>query len=312
MLSTSEMIRSVKILESTDLNKAPLMKFNRVHIEVTNICGLACSFCPPKLQPTKSMSIPFFNKVLHELKGHTKSLAFHVMGDPLTLSNLDEYLDLAYQEGFEVELTTSGYYLDKTAESTLFHKAVRQLNISLNSYNKNSLNLSLEQYLNSVLRTCEMKLERHPKPFINLRLWNFDEANSEASFNTLLFERFKESFSIDLDVEALHKERPKSLRLASKVLLHFDNYFEWPSIDSTHNSQGSCYGLQSHIGILADGSLVPCCLDGEGVINLGNLHETSLNEILSSKRAVDMLQGFKENKAVEELCQKCSYKDRFN
>ncbi|PHR56354.1 MAG: radical SAM protein [Arcobacter sp.] len=287
------------------------MQFHRVHIEVTNICGLACSFCPPKLQPSQTMNLDFFEHILDELQARTKELAFHVMGDPLTLSNLDEYLESSKNKGFEVTLTTSGYYLKKTSFQTLFHPAVRQINISLNAYNKNSLNLSFEDYMNSVIELCNEKLLHYPKPFINLRLWNFDEACSEIDFNTDLFKYLEAAFDIRLDVNALYKERPKSLRLASKVLLHFDSYFQWPSMDSDHNTQGTCYGLKSHIGILADGTVVPCCLDGEGVINLGNLHERSLEGILSSKRATDMRVGFEKGEAVEELCKKCSYKDRF-
>jgi len=287
------------------------MHFHRVHIEVTNICGLACSFCPPKLQPSQTMNLEFFEHVLTELQGYTKELAFHVMGDPLTLSNLHEYLQLSEAKGFEVTLTTSGYYLKRNSIETLFHRAVRQINISLNAYNKNSLNLSFEDYMNSVLELCEIKLSDFPKPFINLRLWNFDEACSEIDFNTDLFKHLEKAFEIKLDINALYKERPKSIRLASKVLLHFDSYFQWPSMDSNHNTQGTCYGLKSHIGILADGSVVPCCLDGEGVINLGNLHENTLKDVLNSKRATDMRVGFEKNEAVEELCKKCSYKDRF-
>jgi len=288
-----------------------LMHFHRVHIEVTNICGLACSFCPPKLQASKTMTLDFFSKILSQLQGHTKELAFHVMGDPLTLSNLDEYLEVSREKGFEVTLTTSGYYLKKTSFQTLFHPAVRQINISLNAYNKNSLNLTFEDYITSVLELCNEKLANHPKPFINLRLWNLDEACSESAFNSDIFSRLEKAFDIKLDLDKLYEEHPKSIRLASKVLLHFDSYFEWPSMDSTHNTQGTCYGLKSHIGILADGSVVPCCLDGDGVINLGNLHENSLNDILTSKRATDMRLGFEKGEAIEELCKKCSYKDRF-
>ena len=287
------------------------MQFHRVHIEVTNICGLACSFCPPKLQPSKTMDLDFFEHILNELQGRTKELAFHVMGDPLTLSNLDEYLEVSEEKGFKVTLTTSGYYLKKTSFQTLFHPAVRQINISLNAYNKNSLNLTFEDYMNAVIELCQQKLAHYPLPFINLRLWNFDEACSEIDFNTDLFKRLQEAFDISLDVNALYKERPKSVRLASKVLLHFDSYFQWPSMDSSHDTQGTCYGLKSHIGVLADGTIVPCCLDGEGVINLGNLHESSLEEVLTSKRATDMRVGFEKGEAVEELCKKCSYKDRF-
>ena len=257
------------------------------------------------------MPLDFFNSVITQLQPYTKSLAFHVMGDPLTLSNLDEYLDTTFDKGFEVELTTSGYYLQGKSFQTLFHPAVRQVNISLNSFNKNSLNLTFDDYMDAVLKLCSEKVANYPKPFINLRLWNFDEACSEADFNQRLFEKLEEAFDISLDLEKLYKDHLKSIRLASKVLLHFDSYFEWPTLQSTHNSQGSCYGLKSHIGILADGSVVPCCLDGDGVINLGNLYEQKLEDILSSKRAIAISKGFTEGKAVEELCQKCSYKDRF-
>lgn len=287
------------------------MHFHRVHIEVTNICGLACSFCPPKLQPTKTMSLPFFEKAIAQLKPYTKALAFHVMGDPLTLSNLDEYLELTHKYGFEVELTTSGYFLNRTSFSTLFSPSVRQINVSLNSYNKNSLNLSFDEYMEYVLNLCQEKLANHPKPFINLRLWNFDEACSEAEFNEELLSKLSDYFDVELNSDELYKTRPKSIRLASKVLLNFDSYFEWPSLGSKHKSQGSCYGLKSHIGILADGTVVPCCLDGDGVINLGNINDNSLDDILNSQRAVDMREGFANGKAVEELCIKCSYKDRF-
>lgn len=287
------------------------MHFHRVHVEITNICGLSCSFCPPKLQPTKTMTLEFFAKILTQLKPYTKSLALHVMGDPLTLSNLGEYLDAAHREGFEVELTTSGYYLHKTQPQILFHPCVRQLNISLNSYNKNPQSLSFEQYINAVLDVCKEKLQNYPKPFINLRLWNMDDAHSALAFNSEVFAKFSSFFGEPINAAEIHKTQPKSLRLGSKILLHFDNYFEWPSLMSTHDSDATCYGLRSHIGILANGVVVPCCLDGEGVINLGNLHEQSLSDILHSQRAEAMREGFAQNKAVEELCRKCSYKDRF-
>ncbi|MDD2906089.1 MAG: SPASM domain-containing protein [Sulfurimonas sp.] len=287
------------------------MHFHRAHVEITNICGLACSFCPPKLQPTKTMTLDFFTTILLQLKPYTKALALHVMGDPLTLSNLHAYLDAAHERGFEVELTTSGYYLHKTPLMTLFHPCVRQLNISLNSYNKNALNLSFESYMSSVLDVCKDKLQNYPKPFINLRLWNMDETQSALAFNSEVFEKFASFFEIELNALHIHQMQPKSLRLASKILLHFDNYFEWPSLASTHDSDATCYGLRSHIAILANGVVVPCCLDGEGVINLGNLHERSLDQILHSQRAQAMREGFSKNKAVEELCRKCSYKDRF-
>lgn len=288
------------------------MKFYRIYIELTNVCGLSCSFCPTKELPSKEMDLDFFESIVKQAKAYTNEIACHVLGDPLTQSNLHAYLDVLHKHGLKAMLTTSGYFLKKHSYDTLFHPCVKQINISLNSFNKNDTSLTFEQYINPVLALCEAKLERKEDLFINLRVWNLDEMMSERAFNETLFEKLSSTFNTKLSLNSIYKERPKSIRLASKVLVHFDNYFEWPSLNNKIYGDGTCQGLQSHVAILSSGKVVPCCLDCDGIIELGDLHEYTLDEILTSKRAVNMLEGFKEGKAIEELCQKCSYKDRFN
>jgi len=258
------------------------------------------------------MDLNFFESIVMQAKAYTKEIACHVVGDPLTLPNLHAYLDILHKHGLKAMLTTSGYFLKKHAYDTLFHPCVKQINISLNSFNKNDTSLTFEQYINPILDLCQAKLERKEELFINLRVWNLDELMSERTFNETLFQKISSRFDTKLDLQTIYEERPKSLRLASKVLVHFDNYFEWPSLKNQIYGDGTCQGLQSHVAILASGKVVPCCLDCDGIIELGDLHASTLDEILTSKRAVNMLEGFKEGKAVEELCQKCSYKERFN
>ncbi|MBT8348124.1 MAG: radical SAM/SPASM domain-containing protein [Sulfurovum sp.] len=288
------------------------MKFYRIYIELTNVCGLSCSFCPTKELPSKEMDLDFFESIVSHAKVYTNEIACHVVGDPLTQSNLHAYLDIIHKHGLKAMLTTSGYFLKKHSYDTLFHPCVKQINISLNSFNKNDTSITFEQYINPVLALCQAKLEREEDLFINLRVWNLDEMMSERTFNETLFEKLSSTFETKLNLQNIYENRPKSIRLASKVLVHFDNYFEWPSLNNKNYGDGTCQGLQSHIAILASGKVVPCCLDCDGIIELGDLHEDTLDEILTSKRAVNMLEGFKEGKAVEALCQKCSYKERFN
>ncbi|MBA1421517.1 MAG: SPASM domain-containing protein [Epsilonproteobacteria bacterium] len=288
------------------------MKFYRIYIELTNVCGLSCSFCPTKELPSKEMDLEFFELVIQQAKHYTKEIACHVVGDPLTQSNLHAYLDIIHKYGMKSMLTTSGYFLKKHSYDTLFHPCVKQINISLNSFNKNDTSLTFEQYMTPVLALCNAKLEQKEDLFINLRVWNLDEMMSERDFNETLFSALSETFNVALSLDTIYVERPKSIRLASKILMHFDNYFEWPSLKNQNYGDGTCQGLQSHIAILASGKVVPCCLDCDGIMELGDLHESTLEEVVTSKRASSILNGFKEGKAVEELCQKCSYKDRFN
>ncbi len=258
------------------------------------------------------MDLDFFESLIMQAKEYTKEIVCHVVGDPLTQSNLCKYLDIIHKHGLKAMLTTSGYFLKKHSYNTLFHPCVKQINISLNSFNKNDTSLTFEQYITPVLDLCKAKLRREEELFINLRVWNLDEMISERSFNEILFSKLSNTFDVKLELDAIYKERPKSIRLDNKILVHFDNYFEWPSLNNKNYGHGTCQGLQSHIAVLASGKVVPCCLDCDGIVELGDLHEKSLKDILQTSRVVNMLNGFKEGKAVEELCQKCSYKDRFN
>lgn len=257
------------------------------------------------------MSLEFFETVLIGLRDYTDEIALHVMGDPMVLSNLSDYLDCAHAFGFKVMITTSGFYLEESRRSALFHPSIRQVNLSLNSFNKNSVARSFETYLEPILAFCDEKIDRKSDFFINLRLWNLDEIQSESNFNRELFGVLEDHFGLVSIVEMVNGER-QSIRLASKILLHFDRYFQWPSLNNPIAGDGYCHGLSKQIAILADGRVVPCCLDGEGIIELGNLHGTNLGKILTSKHSLEMIEGFQKGLAIEELCQKCSYKDRFN
>jgi radical SAM protein with 4Fe4S-binding SPASM domain len=278
------------------------MRFQKVYIEITNICGLACSFCPTKTLPSKIMPLSFFEEIVPQISHFTKEIALHVMGDPLTLSNLQAYLDIALKHHLLVNITTSGFHLKNHAN--LFHPSLKQINISLNSFNKNTPKMSFEEYMQTIFNLYEKR--KNEEIFINLRLWNLDENNTEESYNKEVFEALEAYFNIKIIPDG------KTFRLAKKVLLHFDNYFEWPSLQSEHFSHSFCHGLSSQIAILCDGRVVPCCLDADGIMSLGNLHVNTLEEILHSKKAQDIINGFKEKKAVEELCQKCSFKERFH
>jgi len=287
-------------------------KFHKVYIEITNICGLSCSFCPTKNIKNKNMTLILFENILEQLKLYTNNIAFHVFGDPLTLSNLDKYLDLALKYKFKVELTTTGYYLNNFDTKLFLHKAIKQINFSLNSYNKNTMNITLEEYLQPMFKLCDIKLKNKIHSFINFRLWNISSDNNvidnDNDFNQQIYNLLSKKFNIDLS----NIDVTKSKRLENQILINFDKYFKWPSLNDTAVTNGFCHGLSSQIAILSSGVVVPCCLDSFGIMNLGNLNNQTLNNILNSTKAINIVDGFKKNIAVEELCKKCTFKHKFN
>jgi len=283
-------------------------KFHKVYIELTNICGLKCSFCPTKTAKPTTMSLKLFEDILIQLKPYTKNIALHVFGDPLTLNNLQQYLNIALKHSIKVDITTTGYYLKNFDLNLFLHKAIKQINFSLNSYNKNEMKITLEEYLQPMFALCDLKLRNKIHSFINFRLWNLDNKNSENAFNTSIFTLLSQKFNIDLSNSTFDK----SIRLENQILIDFDSYFKWPTLHDKKEMNGFCHGLSSQIGILSSGIVVPCCLDSFGIINLGTLQTTKLKDILYSKKAIDIVEGFKKNIAIEELCKKCTFKERFN
>nr|WP_323658451.1 radical SAM/SPASM domain-containing protein [Aliarcobacter butzleri] len=280
---------------------------------MTNICNLKCTFCPPKILPNKTMTLDKFDKLNLELKEFTTELAYHIVGDPLVLSNLDEYLNISLKHNLKVNITTTANNINKKHYETLLNPTIKQINFSINSYNANSHKKSLDEYLEPIIEFVKFAQKQKHEYFINFRIWNLDEKNSAKEFNLKVFNKINEAFDTNIDIEDVYKNRPKNIRIDRKIFFNFDEYFNWPNLENKEVSKtGFCYGLDSHFGVLSNGDVVPCCLDKDAIINLGNIEDNSLKNILTSKRVKDIQNGFKKNILVEELCQKCEYRTRFD
>ena len=290
-----------------------IKKFKKVHIEITNICNLKCTFCPPKILPNGTMSLEKFDDINAQLKPYTKELAYHIVGDPLVLSNLHEYLNISLKHELKVNITTTANNINKKHYVALMNPSIKQINFSINSYNANSHKKTLDEYLNPILDFVKFAQEQKHEYFINFRIWNLDEEKSAKEFNTKVFDKINETFNTSINIEEVYKERPKNIRIDRKIFFNFDEYFNWPSLQNeVVSTKGFCYGLDSHFGILTSGDVVPCCLDQNACINLGNTNNTQISDILNSNRVKAIQNGFRRNEVVEELCQKCEYRTRFD
>jgi len=276
---------------------------HKVYIELTSKCGLSCDFCPSATRLLSTMELELFTKINAEVKAFTKDIAYHVVGDPLLVENIREYLDISHEAGLNVHITTAGYYLKPWHIEALNHPCIKQINFSLNSYRGNKLPISLEKYIENIAAFTLGFRALNSKSFINYRLWNKEEDNSQEEYNTEVRKLMAEKLGVELQ---------DTLRLMNKVLFNFDSLFEWPSLDAPYvGDKGTCHGLSGQMAILSTGELVPCCFDYEAIINLGSLKSENLASLLEKPRAKNMIQGFKKGEIVEELCKHCSYRTKF-
>jgi radical SAM protein with 4Fe4S-binding SPASM domain len=288
-----------------------MKKFKRVYIEITNICNLQCSFCPVVDRDKQIMSVELFSKVIREVAPLTEQVCLHLMGEPLAHPEFPEIVKLCEEENVKINLTTNGILLNRHKELLTTSNAFHQINFSIHSFKDNFKDKDITPYLLDILNFSKLAHQRKPELYLNYRLWNILEHNVQTDSNLPILETIGNFYDVPIKNE-IDVANLKSKRIWNRVYLHFDSRFEWPALSLPIISEhGRCHALTSHIGIHANGTVVPCCLDKEACIKLGKIPEQSLLTILATPKAKSMIDGFKHKKLLDPLCQRCDYVRRF-
>ncbi len=273
--------------------------YSRVYVEITNLCNRNCSFCPGTVREMRMMTVSEFEAVAKQLTGITSYLYYHLMGEPLTHPGLPRMLALATKLGFRSQITTNGVLLPERGQALIDAK-IHKVNISIHSFEDGTD----QDYVNYI-RGCLDFSDRASREgiIVVLRLWN---NGRDAGRNISTLDLMREKFPWDWH------DTPKGIRVQDRLYIEHGDRFDWPDLNAEDGGNSVfCYGLRDHFGILSDGTVVPCCLDHNGDIPLGNLFEEPVENILNSPRARAMVSGFSCRRATEELCRKCGYARRF-
>lgn len=278
-----------------------MKRFNKIYLEISNLCNLSCNFCPGTKRNRHAMTKEEFQDLIPKLRPYADYLYFHLMGEPLCHQNLGSYLKIAGDAGFKVILTTNGTLLPKVQPVLLNAPGLHKVNVSLHAFEANDLSVPFADYLTGCFAFGKAA---EGKKLVVYRLWNqggADEKNQE------ILDTMKKFFPEPWEVKA------RGTRIGDRIFLEYGDKFEWPDLKAQEGSgRMFCYGLRDQIGVLCDGTVVPCCLDHEGDLALGNLHEQTMDEILSSPLATEIFEGFSQRTATQELCRKCGYARRFS
>jgi radical SAM protein with 4Fe4S-binding SPASM domain len=290
-----------------------MKRFKRIYIEITNICNLSCNFCPKTGRDLKIMDEDSFTHIVKAVKPYTDHVYFHLMGEPFLNPELGRFLEISNDNGLKVNITTNGTLINSVKDILTASPALRQVNISLSSFEANEKTEDLNGYIDNVVDFITEANEKSNIIF-SIRLWNMDgdelkgSNKSNADILNLLESKLRLGYRLSERLQEAH-----SVKLRENVYLNMAEKFHWPDINKDiADDRVFCHGLRDHMGILVDGTVVPCCLDSEGNIPLGNIFKTSLEDILESERANNLHDGFSRRCAVEELCKRCGYAKRYN
>ena len=276
-----------------------MKKYKRIYIEITNNCNLNCSFCSEVLKPRRNMSLEEFEEVLNKIKDYTDYIYLHVKGEPLVHKDIIEFINKANEYNLKVNLTTNGVLFDKYAKELGKCKNLNKINFSLHSENNKP------NYLEDIFDNIKYL---STNTTVIYRLWTLKN-NKLDEKSTIIVDKIKEYYNLSSEtVDKIKNEN--NIKISSTIYVDKDNEFIWPTVNN-HKSEGFCYGLSTHIAILVDGTVVPCCLDSNGVIELGNIFTDSLEDVINSNRYQNLLKSLRDRKPCEELCKSCVFKERF-
>lgn len=279
--------------------------FKRIYLEITNVCNLRCSFCPGTRRKGHFLTVEEFTQLASRLQGHAEYLYFHVMGEPLLHPQLPQLLQIAAEMGFKVCLTTNGTLLAKQLDVLLAAERLHKISVSLHSFEGNDCAGDLADYISSTAQSCATLAQKGV--ICALRLWNEGGAQAE---NDRIIDFL--SSTLNTDLRTLSPDVRGNLKIKDHLYLESAAKFDWPDITAPDCGVEFCLGLRQQAAVLCDGTVVPCCLDGDGQIPLGNLFTQSFDEIIHSPRAQALIDGFSRRRPSEGLCRRCGYATRFN
>ena len=269
----------------------------KAYLEITNDCNLACSFCHGTKRPVRYLTVEEFIRAATELRRVSEYIYFHLMGEPLLHPQLNEFLSIAQSLGFKVVITTNGTLLGRSGDILLSAPALHKVSISLHSYEAICMDMPFDQYLGNCFEFCRAAAGR--AVISVMRLWNIGGENRE---NGYILSQMRSFFPEPW------REVVRGYRLSDRIFLEWGNRFDWPDESAELCSDNhSCYGLRDQVGVLSDGTVVPCCLDADGVIALGNIFDESIEDILAKPRAVALKRSFETRKITEPLCLHCGF-----
>ena len=275
-----------------------MKKYKKVYIEITNNCNLHCSFCSITSLPKKNMSLEEFKNELEKIKDYTDYIYLHVKGEPLLHPQVIDFIKLADSYNLKVNLTTNGTLFPQLSKELGSCKNLNKINFSLHCEN------NIPNYFENIFDHIK---NLSPKTTVVYRLWTLKNKELDEK-STKIVEKLKEYYKLSPEiVDKLKKEN--NIGIYPQIYVDKDNEFVWPTVNS-HKSCGYCYALKTQIAILVDGTVVPCCLDEEGIVNLGNIFEESLEEIIKKERYQKLLKSFQDRNPSEELCKSCTFKER--
>ena len=273
---------------------SPKQLLTKVYTESTNDCNADCVMCERKRMTRRVgiMDYDLFKKIAAQSAAlGIQQMRFHNFGEALMDPLLDQKIQYAKSIGIpSTAMYTNGSLLHAEHQEKLISSHLDHLFISMDgatpkTYEKIRRNLNYEQ------------VNQNIREFISLR-------NSKGSQRPLVELSMLPMASNANEIEAFKQNWQSIVDGVNISKLHdFAGQSKKNKSINKNEKKIPCYMLWRSLFILWNGDVTICCMDFDGKIIVGNVNDTDLLDIWTSKRFNRLRLLHLKNKL--SLCKNC-------
>lgn len=285
------------ILENKNFNEHPEFPRKNLLIETTNYCNNKCIFCANKKMTRKRKFIDFkiVEKVLKECYDlGTREVGFYATGEPLINKNLDKYIYLAKEIGYNyIYLTTNGILANKERVDSLFKSGLDSLKFSINAIDKNTYKIihgtdNFNLVVNNLKNAYDLKKEKYNNIRVSVSyiMTKYSVEPKEK------IKRFFENISDEVWIDMAKNQGG---------LIKEIDYL----VDEAKNIKAPCYYVFNSINITCEGFITACCMDFQNYLAYADINKQTIKEAWSSKAITELRKKHLLNNVKNTICDNC-------
>jgi radical SAM protein with 4Fe4S-binding SPASM domain len=286
----------------------PLNKPSPFLIETTSVCNLACKMCPYPLlvRPKGFMSEFIFKKTIDALAPTSHMVRLHGLGEPLLDKRIGSLIGYAASKGIRVEISTNCTALTEQKSQEILKSGLFQIICSLDgataeTYEHIRKNSDFERVVGNIHGFLKQKAQLKSKVRVVLQIILMDETMKEVDEFVRQWEPYKKEGVVDELRMKRFSTWAKQVEGAQDMATDALRYY--PGREG--GKKVPCLYLWESVSVLQDGRVVPCCLDYEGKLTMGDLNKQSMAEIWHGKEYQELRRQHLSGKVENEMCRNC-------
>lgn len=269
-----------------------------IRIETTNLCNLKCRMCPQSVKTPGvargCMRFELFQSIVTQIAAfpeNRESLFYlHICGEPLLHKDLVRFVRFAAESGLRPILTTNATLLTRDKALQLIQAGLSRIEFSFEG-------LDAATYESIRIGAHFEGVSKNIRTFLELN------RDAGSPIHTEL---------VIVDLPDLDPQRVKDF--ADRMRSDFDTvnisgYFDWLGRVDTAGFEREeyvgCSSVDSDLNVLWDGRVVPCCLDVDGAMVIGDFTKQSYLEVLSSLRRHALRERLEAGRLDNLPCNHC-------